>query len=274
MRFEYKEPGELAKLEELLSETRRLEADYPGLPIWWRGQGSFAWSLKPSIGRPHRFLGSEKTFAEDEERYLLDRFRRHAYTHYNRRIDRWEALFVARHHRLPVRLIDWSSNPLVGLYFASTYEKEGYWEDAPAAPSAARLKLPGDGAVWAFVRKPLRASAPPGYFLDVMDGGLDPFDVKGIRIVYPFYPSPRMIAQTGAFTIHGDPRVAVEGQRLSDFRDEDLDILVLLKWKVPEVARRDIMRQLERVDVNTRRLFPDLDGLARGLANTEVIKIL
>ena len=94
--------------------------------------------LTPSIGRQLHYAGRSATLSAIQERRLLYRFRRHAYKHYGRILTEWEALFLARHHELPVRLLDWSTNPVVALYFASTYESEGHVED---------------GAVWAIKRR-------------------------------------------------------------------------------------------------------------------------
>jgi hypothetical protein len=40
-------------------------------------------------------------------------------------------------------------------------------------------------------------------------------------------------------------------------------------WIVPRGAKAKILRQLERFGINARTLFPELDGLARGLMQTE-----
>jgi hypothetical protein len=60
--------------------------------------------LTPSIGREFHYAGHTVKFDRDQERSLLQRFRRHAYKHYNRVLSEWEVLFLARHHELPVRI--------------------------------------------------------------------------------------------------------------------------------------------------------------------------
>ena len=46
----------------------------------------------------------------------------------------------------------------------------------------------------------------------------------------------------------------------------------MIRWTVPAANKTDIVLDLERVAINSRTLFPDLDGLARGLWETEVIR--
>lgn len=57
-------------------------------------------------------------------------------------------------------------------------------------------------------------------------------------------------------------------------RPEELDIERLFRWTVPSSNKARIVLDLERLAINSRTLFPDLDGLARGLWQTEVIRVL
>jgi len=146
----------------------------------------------------HEYGRKKKTLSSDDERYLLHRFRRRAYPHLGRVVTAGEALFLARHYKLPTRLLDWTANALCALYFACV----------------GNLEKPAK--VWAMHRPP--------------DGGndIDPFefalwDEKAVfkflgppspnylKIIYPFYNSPRLVAQDGAFTIHSDPWTSVNG---------------------------------------------------------------
>jgi hypothetical protein len=43
-----------------------------------------------------------------------------------------------------------------------------------------------------------------------------------IKIVYPFYNSPRLLAQDGAFTIHSNPRRSIEHYEGKEFTNRNL----------------------------------------------------
>jgi hypothetical protein len=208
--------------------------------------------LTPSIGRQFSYVGRTVTFTPQQELSLLQRFRRHAYKHYNRVLTEWEALFLARHHELPVRLLDWSTNPVVALYFACTYE---------------RTDSVQTGAVWAIKRRDSCI-----HTLNVFEEGLSPLCIKGVKLVYPFYPTPRLTEQSGIFTLHEDPWSDLDSLANRPYRDSELDIERLRKWIVPPDRKQGIIQELERLAINTRSLFPDLDGLARGLWQSEVLR--
>ena len=114
-----------------------------------------------------------------------------------------------------------------------------------------------DGAIWSFERT---YQIPE---LDVLTI-TDPFKIEGVRIVQPFYPSPKMTAQSGLFTIHENP--------LEDFakvkhRTVITDILKGQKWLVRKDAKPAILGELMRLGISARTLFPDLTGLARANRN-------
>ena len=103
------------------------------------------------------------------------------------------------------------------------------------------------------------------------DGGKtrDPSDA--IRIVYPFYNSPRLLAQDGAFTMHSNPWRSIESYKGKPFKTENLDIEKLYRWRVPAGKKANIIRELSNLGITQRSLFPDLDGVARSLWETEVL---
>jgi type I restriction enzyme M protein len=75
-------------------------------------------NLFPSIGRLAKFANHTHADITKEEKHWLKRFRLEGVRHVGGNPTEWEWMVLARHHRLPVRLLDWTQNPLIALYFA------------------------------------------------------------------------------------------------------------------------------------------------------------
>jgi hypothetical protein len=83
----------------------------------FRGMADIDYKLQPSIGRKNYTLELEKqVFLEFKRQYYL-------YTDLRPQND-MDVLFLGQHYELPTRLLDWSYNPMVALYFACENEKK------------------------------------------------------------------------------------------------------------------------------------------------------
>jgi len=177
-----------------------------------------------------------------------------------------EAIFLARHHGLPTRLLDWTANALFALYFACSADQERA------------------GRVWAMQRRTgtedqdldafkLAGCKDEAKLFDYLSAGTpDPCHPSdAIRIIYPFFNSPRLLAQDGAFTIHSNPWKSIESYKGTPIKVEKLDIEKLYRWRVPAEKKANILKDLSSLDVTKRSLFPDLDGVAESLWETEVL---
>ena len=91
------------------------------IELMYRGQTNAEWQLIPQIDRPSfvSYRERHKMTRREHEYKLLEDFRNTALPHLALQPqNRWQELALAQHHGLATRLLDWTLNPLVALYFA------------------------------------------------------------------------------------------------------------------------------------------------------------
>ncbi len=160
--------GSVTELVELVCSD--LSPDYI-----FRGQREWDWNLAPKIDRPEfvQFRPGGDRLAT--EKRMLEAFRRKSRPHLKEPMSSsWELLALAQHHGMATRLLDWTLNPLVGLYFAV---------------EAANQER--DSALWYLDR----------FALSEIDGA-SPFETEGVVFYEPPHVDGRIIAQSGCFTVH------------------------------------------------------------------------
>ena len=97
-----------------LSWARQFRVFATRMPlIAYRGHACGTWKLVPSLCRNRESYNIRllKQYEDEVIREFRNRFKLSDYTDI-------EVLAYARHHGAPTRLLDWSSNPFVGLWFA------------------------------------------------------------------------------------------------------------------------------------------------------------
>jgi hypothetical protein len=245
--------GEIKSIPSLLSYVRRARNLSPTGAVWLRGLSDKRYKLIPSIGRDHTFAGRTIKFDNKLERRLLNRFKRYAYGILGHKLTEWEWLFLARHHSLPVRILDWTSNPLAALYFACEF-------NGVAAHS--------DGKIWILIPSADHSE----HSIDPFTAKESPFEIKGIRLLYPMVVSPRITAQSGYFTIQDDPWIPLDKLDIASNDTSRVDIMELWELDIPAKDRSMRLKELNDLDITHRTLFPDLDGLANGLLTTEILR--
>ena len=285
-------PFEIESYEKYLQTVRN---ELPAVRKYFRGQTkllSAGYELKPSIGRYDHLLHKSLHDRDQLEREVLDVFRNHLVTYVQHlpRTD-WEALAIAQHHGLPTRFMDWTTNPLVALYFAVRETKGN--DDTPM-DSAVYVLISDPQRYTDFTRRqqptvkpveniaPALSSSASGYEEFGVEGidpeygdeagedptrGMDtgepdgdsassptpsPFEITKDVIYHPPHISPRLRAQDSVLLACQQPFKALE----------ERDCLEIV---IRHDAHDDIRRRLDQYGVFDRQLFPDLDGIAKWL---------
>jgi hypothetical protein len=215
----------------------RINTTYAGEnTVLFRGQREFNWNLTPTLGRTV-FRQIEDPLPTIERR-LLSEFERIAVSHISTRSiqDDWDRLTLAQHYGLPTRLLDWTTNPLVALWFAVQ------------APANSRF----GAAVFACqVRE-----------ADIATADINPLDPPRTLFFRPRHHDARIVAQGGWFSVH--KHYPISG------RFSHLDSLLrqrqpLRKFRIPSRCFSSIRQELARCGINEATLFPDLQGLCAHL---------
>lgn len=266
-----------------------------GNRLYYRGQGKRAeegFDLKPSVARyPHleKLSLAEREYKEAE---VLETFSNHLLTYVQHRPQTaWEELAIAQHHGLPTRFMDWTTNPLVALYFA-TRQTEKDKDGAPVDSAvyvlisnpkryadlkrgqAAQVKPVGDAATESASEpegdayadfstddsKPVATTTDATTPTDSTELNADvgplelptPFKISENIIYDPPHVSPRIRAQDGVLLACWQPM-------------QPLDEKDYLEIVIKQAAHEDIRRRLDQYGVFDKQLFPDLDGIAKWL---------
>jgi hypothetical protein len=182
----------------------------------------------------------------------------------------WEVLALAQHHSLPTRFMDWTSNPLVALYFAVRNPEHDKKSDGSDNQSAVyvltqqtltfeelmeRTRSESRSAMESSIetKKGKRNQIEERHMKVLLrTEEVTPFEIKENIIYDPPHVSPRIRAQDGLLLAFSNP--------LQELPDSSY-----IELRIPGKHRDKIRRELESYGVFDKQLFPELDGLARWL---------
>ena len=262
----------------LRSETAETLKEFMGIvegvmgasPIlWYRGVGRPDYKLVPALYR-HPTITDAETLIKNEAS-MLQRFKQRSVPYLVRQlVENWDYLFLMQHSGVPTRLLDWSENPFVALYFAVASTKWKFEGDLQAFES--------DCCVWVlnpvvWNQKVLSHVTYTGGVLSVSDNQLNGYasgdNLNAMKrdpiALFGTHNSPRIVSQRGVFSIFGtDPLPMEEVYLRDDFPDD-----TLVKITFPKAKLSDIYKASFALGFTDSLIFPDLDGLALEISRAD-----
>lgn len=237
-----------------------LGQDSDNTAVWFRGTGNAAYSLAPSIHRHAQITDSSSLFLIENK--LITRFKERSVPYLTHRLDdAWELLFLMQHYGMPTRLLDWTENPLIALFFALSSARQnnqgGYDHDV---------------AVW--ILSPTKWNRCVFSHNSYQGGAMSPSEsmvssyapTKDFQYMHEhpvallgIHNSPRIVAQRGSFCLFGKSLNPMETIYENGTFEQD----TLKKLIIPKENIGEILTKLIWMGITDSVIYPDLEGLAK-----------
>jgi hypothetical protein len=235
----------------------------------FRGHSSIKWQLKSTLERV-----LDTNFSKDAdkfEKYAVQEFesRYHLYSNDNIRPEtklQWLALL--QHYGAPTRLLDFSTSPYIGLYFALEAVDASSKDDMVVFAIDYRELLTKSIGFLQVKDKTFRYS-----YSDVLlnqeqifKDCIDRFNYDVLWIAEPKIANFRIDRQDGCFLLSGNNSTSIDAL-LGSANYSTVDVYRLI---IPIAIYKNALELLNRMSLTSKNIYGDLSGLAKSIKMTMV----
>ena len=290
-----KEKKYINSIQEFIEVIDKLSIENPHVPrscnpdeelFLYRGHSVSGWKLTPQLRRMedngengHEVLNHSYGVYTSEKSMLLDFIQESS--PYVQTIDSTDYLnwtIIAQHHGMPTRLLDWSANPLVGMFFAcAENEKEEGCVWICHTPNYRKHMYDQYEDVFTKQQNEKATSIVEEMARDLLFTTLDLNNPQSNHpdipvLLYPQYLDQRMALQASRFMVWAETEKPLEiiADKMMfpiDARNDRATIyapFLCCVYIKPERKWR-LLKQLEMLGITDRTVFPGLDGIGRYL---------
>ena len=250
-----------------ITSTEVLLKEFNSLPnsFVYRGHANAAWLLQSSL---ERVIGAKWSAAEVRkfEEYSLEIFKAkfHLYDERNTLPDSKLAwLSIMQHYGVPTRLVDFTESPYVALYFALEGYQPALQQDF--AVFALDYSAVMDASIGLIKTKDgsfseTRMSIYPKQD-QVFDQTVDRFAYDIAWVTEPKRHNERLDRQGGCFVVSGNRDL-----RIAEVLEMPLyNSCKFIKFNIDKTLYPNVFALLRKMNVTSKSLYGDLDGLARSI---------
>jgi hypothetical protein len=218
-----------------------------GQGLWYRGVGAESYSLVPSL---YRNPQDAHVLQEVQLNLIREFSSKSILMHHGSGPDDhvWRTLTHMQHYGVPTYMLDWSTSPLVALYFAISAALQDK-RDEPALVYCLHPEKWNQQARAGVLTNPVRDLSELSFY-GLLPGCINRTDPIAF---WPHHSNPRIQRQQGTFVVFGNDKTGMESTVLAGN---------LRAIRIPNGNLTSLFSELQLLGISATSIYPDLYGLS------------